>query len=303
MVKQKIVLIGVFITFSAAVLVWGVNYLNGNNILLPENAYYAVYSKVNGLVKTSPVYLNGYKIGQVRDLGFKDSRSGKLVAKITIDNDLKLPKHTTAEIHAVDLTGTKGIRIIPGKQKDYHKPGDTLKSKFDPEFTSKILDQLDPIKGKAERLIVQMDTLVNKTRQIVNETNQENIHKTLANLAQVSKNLNVLVEKNQKSLNQTFARIDSFSMTLEKNNTKLDTTMHNLMAVSDSLKNSNLKSSLLAINNITKAIKKQKGSMGKLVYNDTLYYNLENATSELEKLLRDIQKDPKKYVHFSLFGK
>ncbi len=302
MVKRKITLIGVFVVLSLALLIWGVNYLNGTNILKNRQSYYAIYKQVGGLVKTSPVLLNGYQIGQVGELNFTAPGSGKLIAKISVEADIKLPQKTIAEIASIDLTGTKGIRIIPGVGKGFHESGDTLISRYQEALTTRLMGQIDPLKLKAERLIATMDTLVNKTSKIVDQNNQKHVSNILANVSQLSKNLNLLIKKNQDTLKQSIARIDTVSATFEKNAANLDTTMQNLRAISDSLRHSKLKSTLLALNKIASNIKDQKGTMGSLVYNDTLYQNLENTTGELEKLLRDIQKNPKKYVHFSLFG-
>lgn len=303
MLTRKISLIGFFVTVSVAILIWGINYLNGNNLFVKDQTYYAVYNKVNGLVETAPVFINGYQIGQVRTLNFHGKRADRLIAKITISSDIKLPRKSIAEIYAVDLMGTKGIRIIPGHSDKFHNTGDTLKSKFSQEFSDKVLGQIDPLKIKIEQLLGSVDTLVNNTRRMVDKKNKQNLGTVLNNLAQISKNLNVLVDKNQTSISQSIARIDTFSRTLEKNRKHIDTTLQNMASLSDSLKESNIKSSLLAMNDISRAIQKRTGSAGSFVYNDTLYQNLENSTKELEKLLRDIQENPKKYVHFSLFGK
>ena len=302
MVQRKLILIGVVVTLSLGVLIWGVNFLKGINLFVSENVYYAVYKNVNGLVETGGVYLNGYEIGQVESIDLTGDNSGKLIARLLIEEDIDIPKGSVAEIYSVDIMGTQGIRIKRGKSKEKHQPGDTLKSSFNSGLAGKVEEKIGPVADNAKDLIKNLDTIVNKADKMVDTQTTKNINLIINNLASTTTHLNQVIKSEGQKLDRIFTKLDSFSTTLASNRKQLDISLSNISAISDSLKSADIKSTLSDINSITTSIDSGKGSLGKLVYNDTLYINLENASKELENLLKDIQKNPKKYVHFSIFG-
>lgn len=124
--------LGIIITASIAVVIWGLNFLKGKNILKPANDYYALYNNVSGLDKNAKVFYKGYRVGQVDKIYFNEDGSGTLTVAMSINKPYKLPLNAVAEVYSADLMGTKAIRIMGTESGRLHKPGDTLRTSISP---------------------------------------------------------------------------------------------------------------------------------------------------------------------------
>ena len=145
--------LGIIITVAIAVVIWGLNFLKGKNILKPSSDYYALYKDVGGLDKNAKVFYKGYRVGQVDEIYFNDDGSGNLTVIINIIKPYKLPVNSVAEVYSSDLMGTKAIRIVGPESGQDYKPGDTLLTDIFPGFEQQIQNQILPLKDKAENLI------------------------------------------------------------------------------------------------------------------------------------------------------
>ncbi len=304
--------VGILVTIAIAALLWGLNYLKGQDIFASNNDYYAVYDNVNGLVATNAIILNGYKVGQVAGLKFLPDHSGRMLATFRVKSDVFIPKDATARIVSSDLFGSRAVEIVLGVSPDPAADGDTLIPDIQPTLGSQIL----PVKDKAEQLIVSIDSLSVAIREILNPQTRKNLteaieglHKTVANLEHASGSIDHLVSSDQSKLNRILANVESISMNLKNNNEKIARILKNLSQLSDTLVRAQVAS---AVNNANKAlaeaaaviakINKGQGSLGLLLNNDSLYKNLNNSAADLDKLLIDLKANPKRYVSISVFG-
>jgi phospholipid/cholesterol/gamma-HCH transport system substrate-binding protein len=304
--------VGIVVTVAIAALLWGLNYLKGQDIFSSNNEYYAVYDNVNGLVASNGVILNGYKVGQVLKLKFLPDHSGRMVVIINVKSDVFIPRNSLARIVSSDLFGSRVIEIILGDAAEPAKDGDTLTPDTQPSFS----DQLMPVKDKAESLIVSIDSLSSAIREILQPKNRQNLtsaiddlHKTLANLEHASSGIDNLVSQDQSKLNKILGNVESISMNLKNNNEKIGNILKNFSQLSDSLAKSQIASTINNANRtlgeaaaaITR-INKGEGSLGLLLHNDSLYNNLNKSSADLDALLIDIKANPKRYVTISVFG-
>jgi len=297
---SKEVKVGFFSLLAIALLIWGYNFLKGTNILYKSKTIYTVYPSVAGLAKSSPVLVNGYQIGVVETIYFHPNNSGRIVVEMVFsETDFLIPNNSIASLISMDFLGSKAIAIKLGTSSTNLLSGDTLIADLEKSMLDDVSDQILPLKDKAEKLMISLD-------------------KTLALLDVVLKDVDdVLSNKNKQrfaealtNLNTTIIAYKGVADGIDQSMKTLQPTLKNFKTFSDSLAvldmNNTLKKAQSTFDNmsaIMAKINQGEGSMGKLINNDSLYLNLEAATKDLDKLLIDMKENPKRYVHFSVFGR
>jgi phospholipid/cholesterol/gamma-HCH transport system substrate-binding protein len=299
--------IGIFATITLIVLYLGFNYLKGNDVFSKTFTYYAEFDEATGLTNASPVYFKGFKVGSIKGLSFDDKGTGRIRARIDVYYDLKVTEGSTATIFSTDFLGGRGLRIKvnPNSTAILPEKGILLTGK---ELS--LTESINPLKDKASVLIGKIDTLVANLNVLTGQTNQKSISKTIENAEQLSKKLDDLVGKESARLDAILASIESISKNLQHNNGLITSILTNANAVSDSLAKTNIKgviasakSSLDEASSLLKKINEGQGTLGQLVKDDRLYTNLTNSAKSFDSLMVDLKAHPKRYVHFSLFGK
>lgn len=303
---SKEVKVGLTVVLALVALIWGLNYLKGTDLFTSTNNYYAVYSNVGGLVKSNPVVLNGFKIGQVDKIEFMEDKSGRMVVTLLVNDDVFIPKAAIANISSSDLLGGKAIEIIYTDDKTPSRNNDTLKSSIDGSLT----EQIKPFKDKAESLVVSLDSLSHALSLTLNDGARGSLQRTIANLEKASTGFNDLVSNQQSKLRLMLNNVEQISYGIKNNMDEFDQIIKNFATMSDTLAKANLASTLAnankalaETNQIMAKINKGEGSLGLLLNNDSLYNNLNSTAANLDKLLIDFKANPKRYVHFSVFGK
>jgi phospholipid/cholesterol/gamma-HCH transport system substrate-binding protein len=310
---KKELKIGLIVAFLAAVLIWGINFLKGKNIFSKTNYYYALYDEVGGMEKASPVYLNGYKIGMVETINLTGKNNQDIIVKFAIQEKIKIPVNSKAIIYNDDLMGTKAIKMDFTDARQYYQTGDTVPSYFKVAITEQLYSEIQPIKTKAEQLIGSMDSIM----AIFNAETRKNVRSSLTNLQKTSNNLNsstqkidLLLSSNSKKINRIIQNTDSLTQELAQSKHSISRTANNMASISDSLKKANittilqnLEKTLSSTDSILNKINNGEGTAGMLVHNDSLYRNLNATTATLNKLLKDIEENPGRYINVSVFGK
>ena len=279
-------------------------YLKGENILDNSIKISAVYNNVEGLAPSAAVTINGHKIGKVQSIHFTNDLSGKLNVEMLIDSDFEFSKNSTAQLYESGLIGGKAIAIIPAFDGAPNvESGDILSSDVKPGLTDLVNQRLTPLQEKMERMMVSADTLLVNLNTLFDAQTKSNIKSSIAELSttiesfkSTSESLNDLVVDNSSSIGQTITNFNKISDDLTRLSTSLAAAdFDTIMA--------DLKSTISSFNQLLSAIENGEGSVGKLMKEEAVYNNLEGATKQLEELLEDMKLNPKRYVHFSLFGK
>ena len=280
------------------------NYLKGENLLSSSRKITAIYSNVEGLAISSAVTINGHKVGRVQDIRFTDDNSGMLEVSMLIDSDFNFSKNSIAELYESGLIGGKAISIIPAFDGSANTiSGDVLKSKIKPGLTELVNQRLTPLQEKIESVMVSADHLLNNVNSIFDEKTKSEIkgsisqlEQTISSFEKTSNSLQNLLETNKNAINNSIGNISDIS--------------DDLSIVTDKLSKSDfeqtineLKFSLNNFNSLLSGLDSGEGSLGKLFNDEGLYNNLEASLGQLESLLEDMKLNPKRYVHFSLFGK
>jgi len=281
--------IGLIVILAFSIFVWGLNYLKGVNLLNPSNHFYVSYTQVDGLVKSSPVILDGYQVGLVRDIEYQYNNPGHIVVDLDLNSELILPKGTKATIKT-ELLGNPSIVLALGSQAaEKLESGDTLISERVPGMMDKL----------TQGLLVDVQNLIHRTDSLM-----ANVDKLLTN----------------GSLNNSLKSIEKSTRQLEQISTKLNFAMDNNVPVI--LKNvevltarfsdagtkinqidfASLNNTLNKLETLSVKLNSPDNSMGMLLNDQSLYLNLNNTVNSANTLLLDLKSHPKRYVHFSIFG-
>jgi phospholipid/cholesterol/gamma-HCH transport system substrate-binding protein len=299
--KTGIVAVGVI-----ALFIWGYNFLKGMNLFDgPLKTYYTEYNNVQGLNTSSEVTINGVVVGKVISINFNQNpnKKGQLIVEFSIENDFEFSKNSIAKIYSASLMGGKSLAIVPSYEGEIAKPGDFIAGEIESDIFSSVTEKLNPLQAKVENVIVSADSLMTGLTDVLDVKSRNNLkntiaqlNETVANFKQISESVNNLVKTNDEKLSKTL--------------TNTEVLTKNLSMLSDSLVNAdigktikNLETSIASLSSIINNIEEGNGTMGKLLYDEQMYTNLTNASKELEELMREIKEHPKRFVHFSIFGK
>jgi len=302
-IEAKIGIIGIA---TLAVLIWGINYLKGRNILTSSVSVEAYMDDAQGLESSTPVVMNGIKIGYVRSVTLRTDEDPPIRCELAIEKAYPIGSGSVAVIHSSDIIGTKAIRIEKSPGDGVLKSGDTIRIISEPDMLTSLQSQLTPIMEQVGSLAVSMDSLASALEATVGS---EDIRLTLENLRRISSSLDLALRAGG-SLDQSFSNIASFTESLTEQEEELSRMTEHFSSFSEQLDNAridqlseNLIEATDQFKQLLEQINQGEGSAGKLIYSDSLYGKLEILVTDLDLLIRDLNENPQDYVHFSLFGK
>jgi len=302
--------VGVTVLLTIIVFIWLYNFLKGKDFFSNSAYYYSIYDKIGGLEESSPVEINGFKVGVVQSIDFLDPSSGKLLVIFSVSKDFKLPRNTYAEIVPMSLLGGMKVQFVYGNGPGTYSDGDTIPGQLAVSITDKLETELLPVKDKISSLLVVLDSVISSVDDLMNEEFRKDLAGTMSNLNGTTESLDKILTSKEKELKATLDNVNKFTKMLSDNSASMSNTFSNLEAITDTLAAadvyksvSNLKASLEKTAIMIDNMNNGKGSAGQFLTNDTLYVNLTNSLESLNVLLLDMKANPKRYVHFSIFGK
>lgn len=310
--------IGLVVVASIGFTIWGINFLKGTNLFSNKFELYAVYPKIDGLIEANPLLVNGFKVGQINTISLtKVNGEYAVLVKFLITEDVQIPKKSIAKAVSSDLLGSKAVEIIYSNSTEFVQSGDTLVASSEDDLKTSVSKQIAPLQAKAVGLISSIDSVMTVVQFILNDKTRDNLNnsfesikKALASLEQTAYKLDDLVATEKVKISSILSKLNELAGMLEKNTGKIDNIIGNFSNLSDSLAKSQLKSAiheaeqtLTQFNKLATDINAGKGTVGKLMKNDSLYNNLTKASEDLDKLLKDLRINPNRYVHISVFGK
>ncbi len=302
--------VGLLVTVAMAALIWGINFLKGQDFFTASNKYYAVYENVDGLVKSNPVMMSGFRIGIINHIDFLPDKSGRLLVTLLVNNDVFVSKDATANIFSSDLLGAKSIRIDLGNSTKPAEDGDTLIPVLETSLTSRLGKQVGPVKDKVESLVVSLDSVTQMLHQLFDVNTKNNLRGSIMHLNSSMNSLDNMLTSDDGKLKLIFSNLESISKNLKNNNEAISHIINNLSNITDTLAKvqfasviNNAAAALQEFNIVMSKINKGEGSLGLLINDQKLYSNLDSSAKNLDELLKDMKANPKRYVHFSVFGK
>ncbi len=277
-----------------------INYLKSNDIFVSDRSFYAIYNDVEGVSNGTPVTISGFNVGSVQDIRFYGNNS-ELLLKFRVENDFEFSTNSIAQIYETGLIGGKALAIIPVEGKNPAVSGDTLQSDIAPGLTELVNDKLSPLQEKIESMVVSADSLLIAVNSVFDTNTKENLTSSIENFSltieSAKQSIDVLekvIGGNENSLNSIINNMDESL----KNFSELSENFDQLDLVIE-----NLSKSSANINSITSEIKSGDGLVNKVVYDEGFVKSLDEISSNINLLLEDLRMNPKRYVHFSLFGK
>jgi len=279
-----------------AVLFWGMKFLKGLTVFTTDDNYYVKFNDISGLSVSSPVYANGYRVGVVEDVIFNYSKEGEIVAVVGLDKQLRLPKGSTAEISS-DLLGNVKLELKFGPNPiDLLAPGDTLAGQMQLGAFGKVGNMIPQI----ERMLPKLDSILASVNTLLADPAISNslhhVDAITANLQTTSvdlKHLSAALSHQMPGMLQKADGVLDNTQTLTKNLSDIDIAL-TMAKVNNTLQN---------VEQMTAKLNSTDGTLGLLLHDKELYRNLTSTMGHADSLMIDLKQHPKRYVHFSIFGK
>lgn len=295
--------VGLFAVVSIVVLYIGFNYLKGKDFLKSNKYYYTVFEDAKGLIPSNPVVLNGVPVGQVSDVQLFPSRGNLVVVTLEIRQDLPIPEGTEAVLSSEILSSTAIVLSIATDGVGNHNEYDTLAGHVSLALTDQITNALTPV-------VDELDSTIKKVNAFLGNLNKKRIDSIFTEVLLTSQNLNLATAILQSRLAESMDGINTTLSSLNNSQTGLRPILNKLNIAADTISSLELQSTIDELHEaisdfdvLIDSAQNGSGTLAKLINDSTLYYNISTLTVSLDSLVNDVKNHPKKYVHFSLFGK
>jgi len=301
--EAKVGIIGIV---TLLVLIWGINYLKGRNILNNTYALHAFYEDSRGLESSAPILMNGVKIGYVDAIELQMEEWPPIHVLLHIEKQYPVRRGSSAVLFSADLLGTRAIRLGSSQEEGWLQHHDTIQSLVEEDMLASISAQVMPVMEQIGGLAESLDSVAAELEKLLeSEAPAETMH----HLSELSASLSQTL-KPGGSLYESFQNLESFSSMMESKEETIAAMTEHLNSISQTIDSAGIDriaEELLAASEAMASLLNQinsgNGSAGKLIYSDTLVTNLQNLVANLDSLVIDLNENPQDYVHFSLFGK
>lgn len=303
---KREVKIGIFAVLMIGCAWAGIRFLSGIDIFSSNRDYYAAYDQINGVQTASPIMMKGVKVGTVTKIGFDPQLSDKVVLQFSIKRQYRIPVDSEARIISNSIMGAKAIEIQLGSDKQYLQSGDTLRSSRDRDLMDVAGSELDFFKQKVSQLTADLSRTLGNINDLI-EANSASLTGTMAHLNGITGSVDGLLSAERNNLQKAMQNLTHFSEVLGGNAERMDSIVGSVNAftaqLSDHEFTENLSGAVRRLNEILEKVEAGQGTMGSLVNDPALYNSLDEASGNLALLLADLRANPKRYVHFSVFGR
>ena len=289
----KEVRIGIAGIIALCVLVYGINYLKGINMFKPSSYFYVKFKNVNGLAKSSPVFADGVRVGIVRDIYYDYNQAENGVVEVELDTELRIPKGSSAELTSELMGGVRMDILLANNPREKYAIGDTIPGKLN----NGMMESVAALMPQIEQMLPKLDSIMTSLNTILGD---QSIPATLHSVEKMAANLEVTSGQLKVLMGRDIPQLTG----------KLNTLGDNFISISDNLKKidyantfNEIEQTLANVKIVTEKLNSKDNTVGLLLNDPQLYNNLNATTANAASLLEDLKEHPKRYVHFSLFGK
>ena len=289
----KEVRIGIAGIIALCVLVYGINYLKGINMFKPSSYFYVKFKNVNGLAKSSPVFADGVRVGIVRDIYYDYNQAENVVVEVELDTELRIPKGSSAELTSELMGGVRMDILLANNPREKYAIGDTIPGKL----KNGMMESVAALMPQIEQMLPKLDSIMTSLNTILGD---QSIPATLHSVEKMAANLEVTSGQLKVLMGRDIPQLTG----------KLNTLGDNFISISDNLKKidyantfNEIEQTLANVKIVTEKLNSKDNTVGLLLNDPQLYNNLNATTANAASLLEDLKEHPKRYVHFSLFGK
>ena len=289
-------------------LFFGIKFLKGIDVFQKETTYYVFYDNVSGMYEGNYIYLNGMKVGYVKDIEAMGERAEKFLVTVAVDSKMKITDDSKMVFFSADILGSKAMKIELGNSNRILENKDTIMGGVE-------LGMLDKLGSSIAPMAQNLDSILFATKNILNQQTQNNLQHTFANLEATSERLSSIsgqfdnLMKNEKEkIGKIISNTESITSNLKNNNDELNNIISKIGQITDTVAQAQLGSTILQttqtlekLNNVLGVIEKGKGNIGLLINDEGLYKSLDESAKKLDALIEDIKANPKKYINVSVF--
>ncbi len=295
--------VGSLVIAAFVILYFGIDFLKGSDVFNPARSFYVSFENIDGLTASNPVMLNGFQVGLVKKIRIYQGRKNPIVVELEINNDIMVGDSARAMLSNNGLLGGKMIVLDPGNQQKQLK-SDTILPFVVPGFASMLEDRAQPMVDKITQLVQSVDMIVKSFEPTAGKMNV-----ALESVTKLSNTGNQLMDDNKEDIKHITKNLETLSVSLGDAQKQLQTILVKVNKVGDSLEKADIAGTIHSIHQTTEQVNKTllsinqgQGTMGKLMKSDSLYRSLSASSVSLNALLVDFKANPKRYVHFSVFG-
>lgn len=296
MVIEKEIKISITAICTVLLLFYGINFLKGVNMFKKNNLYYVAFNDITGLSKNNAVYANGFPVGTVREIEYDYHHPGHVIVGIEVDERMRLPEGTYAELSS-SMLGATTMNLIIGEKKQFLHPGDSIKGGPEDGAVAKATAMIP----KVEAILPKIDSMMTTINSLLADPS---VRQTLHNAEYITANLKTTTDRMNnllgKDIPQLTARMNHIGQNVDQLTAKLSAldyaqTLNNV--------NQTLEDTRHLMAELNEKVNSRNGSLGMLLNDRTLYDNINKTLVSTDSLLTNLKAHPKRYVHFSLFGK
>ncbi|MGM9705980.1 MAG: MlaD family protein [Prevotella sp.] len=291
--EVKIALVAII---GVIVLFFGLNFLKGLNLFSSTNDYIIEFEDISGLSSSSPIYAGGFQVGTVKGVEYNYDNASPIKVIMAIDKQMRIPEGSSAKIES-DMLGNVKVNLILAKNvSSAIQPGGTIKGFVD----GGAMGQLSEMIPTVEKILPKLDSIMANLNTLMADPaiaqSLHNVNTITADLTTSTKELNILMRNINKNMPQM----------LVKTNNILDNTNQltsNLAGLDIASTMEEVNQTIANVQTLTAKLNSNEGTLGLLMNDSSIYYNVNNTLISTNKLLEDLREHPKRYVHFSLFGR
>ncbi len=282
-----------------ALFVWVGFFLAGRNILAKENTFYAVFETAGGINISGPVVVNGKKVGRVSEIEFVSETDHRIKVGIGVLKKYPVNKGTVASIESLGLMSGSGVVLYLGDSPEMMESGDYMQGRSMPD----VMAQIAPLEQRLSSILRSVDS-------ILSGIDPAALSASVNNLESVTGRVDRILADNGPRINATMTHVESLCRTLRDREDEISAMIGNFAAVSDTLAQAGIGDMVRSLSEtlgqtqaLLAGLNAGEGSAGKLLVEDSLYWNLEESARQLNLLLEDLRLNPERYVHISVFGR
>ena len=298
---RKEIRTGLFAIIVIAAALVAVEFLRGKDIFSRNNTYYIIYGNVEGLEVSTPVTVGGFQAGRISDIEY-NPRTLDYTVTVSISPEFSIPSDSRMTVYSADILGTKKIKVTAGTSPVPASPGDTLPGGSESDLLSSAAGSIQPVAAGLDSLITALNQAVGSINLILDSDNRARIDDILASLSTSADNISAITsEVSCSDISGIIARISSITASLDSAAAAATKTVTNAEEITASLRDAQPGATVDSIRIMIGRLQDPSGSIGKLIYSDSLYNSLTRLSNDLDSLVRGIRADPKKYIKISVF--
>ena len=278
------------------VLFFGLNFLKGMSLFSTDATYYVAFKDISGLSSSNPIYADGYKVGVVKSIQYNYAKKGDVLVQIDINPDLRIPKGSSAEIESDLMGNVKMNLLLANNPRERVNSGDTIIG----SKNSGMLGNVAKLLPTVQQMLPKLDSILSSVNTLLADPalahSLHNIEGITANLNTTSQQLNTLVAGVNRQVPGLLRRADGVML-------NANTFTGNLAQVDIAGTMAQVNQTIAQLNGFSQQLNSKEGSLGLLMHDPALYNNLNKTMVSVDSLLINVRQHPKRYVHFSLFGR